>query len=150
MIPCRRLSLAVTHSLLNNRLRVWHVLSSSVTHIPNVLANSSLEAFWSCLVLVKIQAHLTTITAQKSAPSPGATSRRGMSNIKHMPAITACMESVRNVLVLGTRRTARLLGIRLSHWSVANGVISPAQTGFVVLHGCEYQILTLLEVLRLS
>ncbi len=27
-------------------------------------------------------------------------------------------------------------------------MISPAQTGFVVLHGCEYHILTLLEVLR--
>ena len=41
-----------------------------------------------------------------------------------------------------------VLGTRLSHWAVANGVISPAQTGFVVLHGCEFHILTLLEIVR--
>ena len=41
-----------------------------------------------------------------------------------------------------------VLGTRLSHWAVVNGVISPAQAGFVVLHGCEYHIFTLLEVLR--
>jgi len=41
-----------------------------------------------------------------------------------------------------------VLGTRLSHWAVNNGVISPAQVGFVVLHGCEYHILTLLETLR--
>jgi hypothetical protein len=41
-----------------------------------------------------------------------------------------------------------VLGTRLSHWAVANGVISPAQAGFVVLHGCEYHIFTLLETLR--
>ena len=41
-----------------------------------------------------------------------------------------------------------VLGTRLSHWAVANGVISPAQAGFVVMHGCEYHILTLLETLR--
>ena len=41
-----------------------------------------------------------------------------------------------------------VLGPRLSHWAVANGVISPAQAGFVVLHGCEYHIFTLLETLR--
>ena len=29
-----------------------------------------------------------------------------------------------------------------------NGVISPAQAGFVVLHGCEYHIFTLMEILR--
>jgi hypothetical protein len=29
-----------------------------------------------------------------------------------------------------------------------NGVISPAQAGFVVMHGCEYHIYTLLETLR--
>ena len=41
-----------------------------------------------------------------------------------------------------------VLGTRLSHWAVVNGAISPAQAGFVVLHGCEYHIFTLLEVLR--
>ena len=41
-----------------------------------------------------------------------------------------------------------VLGTRLSHWAVTNGVISPAQAGFVVLHGCEYHIMTLLETLR--
>ena len=41
-----------------------------------------------------------------------------------------------------------ILGTRLSHWAVKNGVISPAQAGFVVLHGCEFHIFTLLEVLR--
>ena len=41
-----------------------------------------------------------------------------------------------------------VLGTRLSHWAVTNGVISPAQTGFIVMHGCEYHIFTLLEVLR--
>ena len=41
-----------------------------------------------------------------------------------------------------------VLGTRLSHWAVVNGVISPAQAGFVVMHGCEYHILTLLETLR--
>ena len=41
-----------------------------------------------------------------------------------------------------------VLGTRLSHWAVSNGVISPAQVGFVVLHGCEYHILTLLEAVR--
>ena len=41
-----------------------------------------------------------------------------------------------------------VLGTRLSHWALVNGVISPAQAGFVVLHGCEYHIFTLLEVLR--
>ena len=41
-----------------------------------------------------------------------------------------------------------VLGTRLSHWSVVNGVISPAQAGFVVLHGCEYHIFTLMEILR--
>ena len=41
-----------------------------------------------------------------------------------------------------------VLGTRLSHWAVANGVISPAQAGFVVMHGCEYHIYTLLETLR--
>ena len=41
-----------------------------------------------------------------------------------------------------------VLGTRLSHWAVVNGVISPAQAGFVVLHGCEYHIFTLLETLR--
>ena len=41
-----------------------------------------------------------------------------------------------------------VLGTRLSHWAVANGVISPAQAGFVVMHGCEYHIFTLLETLR--
>ena len=41
-----------------------------------------------------------------------------------------------------------VLGTRLSHWAIVNGVISPAQTGFVVLHGCEFHILTLLEALR--
>ena len=41
-----------------------------------------------------------------------------------------------------------VLGTRLSHWAVSNGVISPAQVGFVVLHGCEYHIMTLLEALR--
>jgi len=41
-----------------------------------------------------------------------------------------------------------VLGTRLSHWAVANGVISPAQAGFVVMHGCEHHIFTLLETLR--
>lgn len=41
-----------------------------------------------------------------------------------------------------------VLGTRLSHWAIMNGVISPAQTGFIVMHGCEYHIFTLLEVLR--
>ena len=41
-----------------------------------------------------------------------------------------------------------VLGTRLSHWAVVNGVVSPAQTGFVVLHGCEFHVLTLLEALR--
>ena len=41
-----------------------------------------------------------------------------------------------------------VLGTRLSHWAVVNGVISPAQAGFVVMHGCEYHIFTLLETLR--
>ena len=41
-----------------------------------------------------------------------------------------------------------VLGTRLSHWAVTNNVISPAQVGFVVLHGCEYHIFTLLETLR--
>jgi hypothetical protein len=41
-----------------------------------------------------------------------------------------------------------VIGTRLSHWAVANGVISPAQTGFVAMHGCEYHIFTLLETLR--
>ena len=41
-----------------------------------------------------------------------------------------------------------VLGTRLSHWAVTSGVISPAQVGFVVLHGCEYHIMTLLEALR--
>ena len=41
-----------------------------------------------------------------------------------------------------------VLGTRLSHWAVVNGVVSPAQTGFVVLHGCEYHVFTLLELLR--
>ena len=41
-----------------------------------------------------------------------------------------------------------VLGTRLSHWAIVNGVISPAQTGFVVLHGCEFHIFTLLEALR--
>jgi hypothetical protein len=41
-----------------------------------------------------------------------------------------------------------VLGTRLSHWAVVNGAISPAQAGFVVMHGCEYHIFTLLETLR--
>ena len=41
-----------------------------------------------------------------------------------------------------------VLGTRLSHWAITNSVISPAQVGFVVLHGCEYHIMTLLEALR--
>ena len=41
-----------------------------------------------------------------------------------------------------------VLGTRLSHWAVHNGVISPAQAGFVAMHGCEYHIFTLLETLR--
>ena len=41
-----------------------------------------------------------------------------------------------------------VLGTRLSHWAVANGVISPAQAGFVVMHGCEHHIFTLFEALR--
>ena len=41
-----------------------------------------------------------------------------------------------------------VIGTRLSHWAVANGAISPAQAGFVAMHGCEYHIFTLLETLR--
>ena len=41
-----------------------------------------------------------------------------------------------------------VLGTRLSHWAVHNGVISPAQAGFVAMHGCEYHIFTLFETLR--
>ena len=41
-----------------------------------------------------------------------------------------------------------VLGTRLSHLAVVNGVISPAQAGFVVMHGCESHIFTLLETLR--
>jgi hypothetical protein len=41
-----------------------------------------------------------------------------------------------------------VLGTRLSHWAVYNGVISSAQSGFVAMHGCEYHIFTLLETLR--
>ena len=41
-----------------------------------------------------------------------------------------------------------VMGTRLSHWAVANGLISPAQAGFVAMHGCEYHVFTLLETLR--
>jgi len=41
-----------------------------------------------------------------------------------------------------------VLGTRLSHWAILNGVISPEQVGFIVMHGCEYHIFTLLEALR--
>ena len=33
-----------------------------------------------------------------------------------------------------------VMGTRLSHWAVANGLISPAQAGFVAMHGCEYHV----------
>ena len=48
---------------------------------------------------------------------------------------------VPNVLAMAMAKLFGLvLGTRLSHWAVVNGAISPAQAGFVVLHGCEYHI----------
>jgi hypothetical protein len=50
---------------------------------------------------------------------------------------------------------AKLFGLvalgmrRLSHWAIiVTSTPAPAQTGYVVLHGCEFHILTLLEALR--